>query len=222
MGHSIRRPLCFQLSHSAVDAIRPEPRIYPDSILVHRDRRNGGDATHLEGSIEYMTRAIAAAALALVSALASVQAHAATLADLTFLKGNWISDRQGFVIEESWTDAQAGVVLGMSRGVQNGAVRFLRFAVVEHVGDTVVMRFKRYNADYSSWEINGPSVMRLVKADHTEAVFEATDPNSDVSRIAYRARDDGAVDVVANRKDENGPYLVEFTLRRTASPAIAQ
>ena len=164
-----------------------------------------------------MKRSILFAALALSSLLAAIPAKAATLADLAFLKGSWTSNRSGFIIEESWTDAQAGVVLGMSRGTQNGAVRFLRFAVVEQIGDTVVMRFKRYHPDYSSWEAAGPSVMRLVQADTVAAVFEATDPKSDVSRITYRARADGAVDVVANRRDENGPYLVEFTLRRVAA-----
>lgn len=159
-----------------------------------------------------MKRSILFAALALSSLLAAIPAKAATLADLAFLKGSWTSNRSGFIIEESWTDAQAGVVLGMSRGTQNGAVRFLRFAVVEQIGDTVVMRFKRYNPDYSSWEIDGPSVMRLAFANDSEAVFEATDIASDVSRIIYRKRSDGSIDVVANRKDENGPYLVEFTL----------
>jgi hypothetical protein len=152
----------------------------------------------------------------LLALLTAIPAQATTLADLAFLEGNWTSNRSGFVIEENWTDAQAGIVLGMSRGVQNGAVRFLRFAVVEQAGDAVVMRFKRYNPDYSSWEGDGPSVMRLARVNSSEAVFEATDPKSDVSRITYRARKDGAVDVVANRRDENGPYLVEFTLRRVA------
>jgi hypothetical protein len=154
-------------------------------------------------------------ALALGAVSVTVEAKAASLSDLAFLNGNWMSDRSGFVIEESWTDAKAGVVLGTSRGVQNGVVRFLRFAVVERAGDTIVMRFKRYNADYTSWETAGPSVMRLVRAESHQVVFEATDPASDVKRIVYRARDDGAVDVVADRADERGPYLVEFTLRRT-------
>lgn len=142
-------------------------------------------------------------------------AQAASLTDLEFLKGSWTSDRGGFVIEESWTDAQAGVVLGMSRGAQNGAVRFLRFAVVEQAGDTIVMRFKRYNADYTSWETDEPTIMRLIESKHNQVVFAAVDPASDVIRIVYRARDDGAVDVIANRADESGPYLVEFTLRRS-------
>jgi hypothetical protein len=94
-----------------------------------------------------MKHAITLLALALAAVAATAEARAASLADIAFLKGNWASDRSGFVIEETWTDAQAGVVLGMSRGVQGGAVRFLRFAVVEQVGEIVVMRFKRYNAD---------------------------------------------------------------------------
>jgi hypothetical protein len=88
-------------------------------------------------------------AVALTATLA-VQSQAASLSDLAFLQGDWVSDRGGFVIEESWTDEKAGVVLGTSRGVQDNAVRFLRFAVVETAGDDVIMRFKRYNRDYSS------------------------------------------------------------------------
>ena len=149
-----------------------------------------------------------------LAAFAAGQASAASLADLGFLKGNWTSDRSGFVIEENWTDARAGVLLGTSRGVQDGAVRFLRFAVVEQDGETVTMRFKRYNADYSSWETDGPSVMHLTSATGDQAVFEAADPSSDVQRIIYRRRADGAVEVTANRADEKGPYLVEFTLLR--------
>jgi hypothetical protein len=159
-----------------------------------------------------MKSAIAAAAALLLGL--NNPAHAATLSDLAFLAGEWTSDRSGFVIEESWTGASGGVVLGTSRGVQGGAVRFLRFAVVEQAGDDVVMRFKRFRADYSSWETGGPSVMRLERADRRHAVFTATDPASDVQRITYRLRADGAIDVVANRTDEKGPYLVEFTLRR--------
>lgn len=152
--------------------------------------------------------------LAFVVLAPATTADAATLADLAFLNGSWTSDRGGFVIEEQWTDAQGGVVVGMSRGVQHGAVRFLRFAVVEQDGDAIIMRFKRYNADYSSWENGSPSVMRLVVSDGSQAVFAATDPASDVQRITYRLRADSAVDVVANRIDADGPYLVEFTLHR--------
>jgi Domain of unknown function (DUF6265) len=151
---------------------------------------------------------------AILAAAATAQAHAASLSDLAFLEGDWVSDRSGFVIEENWSDAKAGVVLGMSRGAQNDMVRFLRFAVVEQVGDEVFMRFKRYNPDYSSWETGGPSVMRLVRADRQQVVFEATDAASDVQRITYHIRANGVIDVVANRTDEKGPYLVEFTLRR--------
>lgn len=125
-----------------------------------------------------MKSAILLLALALGAATVTGEAQAASLADISFLKGNWTSNRSGFVIEESWADAQAGVVIGMSRGVQSGSVRFLRVAVVEQAGDAVVMRFKQYNADFSSWETDGPSVMRLVKAERDKLTFEATDPAS--------------------------------------------
>jgi hypothetical protein len=161
-----------------------------------------------------MKRPVALLALALGAGALTVEAHAASLADLSFLQGDWTSDRSGFVIEESWTDARAGVVLGTSRGAQAGAIRFIRFAVVEQAGGAVFMRFKRYNADYSAWETDGPSVMRLVSAGRGQATFEATNPASDVQRIVYRASDDGSIAVTANRADEQGPYLVEFTLRR--------
>ena len=162
-----------------------------------------------------MRRAITLFTLALGVFGSAVPTQAASLTDLGFLAGNWTSNRSGFVIEENWSDAQAGVLVGMSRGVQSDMVRFLRFAVVEQSGDTVVMRFKRYRSDYSSWEKDGPSVMRLTKAESGLAVFEATDRASDVQRITYRVQPDGTIDVTADRTDEKGPYLVEFTLSRS-------
>jgi hypothetical protein len=156
----------------------------------------------------------AAAALSLFALTASAAAEPFTLSDLAFLEGHWTSDRSGFVIEEMWTDAQAGVVVGSSRGVQNGAVRFLRFAVVQQTPEGVVMRFKRFNADYTTWETGGPSVMRLVEAGAGSTVFVAEDPKSDVQRIVYKSTPEGTIEVTANRVDEQGPYLVEFTLTR--------
>lgn len=156
--------------------------------------------------------------LAFASTLAAANpAQAASLADIAFLQGSWVSDRSGFVIEENWSDAQAGLIVGMSRGVQKNTVRFLRFAVLEQKGDTVTMRFKRFNPDYSSWETDGPSVMRLTSATPETVVFDATDPKSDVQRITYRVRGPDTVDVIANRTDEQGPYLVEFTLSRVGA-----
>lgn len=158
-------------------------------------------------------RIFLAAAFLVLAGPAAAADHPA-LKDLSFLEGDWVSDRNGFVIEEYWTDAQAGVVLASSRGVQNDAVRFLRFAVVQEIDDGVVMRFNRYNADFTTWETQGPSVMRLAEAGAGLAVFEATDANSDVQRIEYRAAA-GAIEVTANRVDQDGPYLVEFTLTKT-------
>ena len=57
--------------------------------------------------------------------------------------------------------------------------------------------------------------MRLTSVASDRIVFDATDPASDVKRIVYRVRADGTIDVTANRLDESGPYLVEFTLRRS-------
>lgn len=153
-------------------------------------------------------------AAALAATLVCFPARAASLSSLYFLEGQWTSDRSGFVIEETWTNEAAGVVLSTSRGVQNGAVRFLRFAVVQSTNDGVIMRFKRHNADYSSWESNGPTVMTLSEAGEGLAVFTATDPASDVRRIVYRATTDGTIEVKADRIDADGPYLVEFTLSR--------
>lgn len=160
----------------------------------------------------------AAAAFAFFALVTPAAAKQPGLADLAFLNGHWTSDRSGFVIEETWTDAQAGVVVGSSRGVQNNAVRFLRFAVVQETPEGVVMRFKRFNADYTTWETDGPTVMRLVGADGVSTVFVADDPKSDVQRIEYKSTPEGTIEVTANRVDEQGPYLVEFTLTRVKQP----
>ncbi len=150
----------------------------------------------------------------LVLAGPAVAADKLTLSSLAFLTGDWVSDREGFVIEEHWTDARAGVALASARGVQDDGVRFLRFAVAQETADGVTLRFNRFNGDFTTWETNGPSVMRLAEARENVAVFEATDPDSDVQRIVYSVNAAGAIEVKAYRVDQDGPYLVEFTLTR--------
>ena len=71
-----------------------------------------------------MRSTIATLAFALSLFAGTAEARAASLADLAFLKGNWTSDRSGFVIEENWTDGQAGVVIGQSRGAAMGGDRW--------------------------------------------------------------------------------------------------
>jgi hypothetical protein len=133
-----------------------------------------------------ITRAAIGAAFCSAAALAASPPGARSPPNLSRRPGDRTSDRGGFLIEERWTDAKAGVV----------------------------MRFRRFNADYTAWEAGGQSLMRLTGSGDGRALFEATDDASDVRRIRCRARPDGAVEVTADRIDADGPYLVEFTLMR--------
>lgn len=61
------------------------------------------------------------AALAIAAAPASAQEHY-TLADISFLTGCWAGTMGSLEVEEQWTEASGGVMLGTTRFIRGGRV----------------------------------------------------------------------------------------------------
>ena len=81
----------------------------------------------------------------------AVAADRASLADLAFLEGAWRGG-EGFVFEETWSGASGGVMTAMARGFSGDDLHVLEYIVVSDEEAGVVMRFKHYNADFTTWE----------------------------------------------------------------------
>lgn len=100
------------------------------------------------------------------------------LAHLRFLCGHWATDAaaDGRRVEEHWTSASAGTMLGVSRTTRSGQTTFFEYLRIEHTPDGTF-----YVASPGG---RGETRFRLVEAVPGRAVFE--NPEHDFpQRIIY-------------------------------------
>ena len=87
----------------------------------------------------------------ILAAASPTRAGEDTLDALAFMSGTWRGG-EDFIFEETWSAPAAGVMAGMARGHKAGELRVLEYIIVSEEADSVVMRFKHFNADYSTWK----------------------------------------------------------------------
>ncbi|MAW81761.1 MAG: hypothetical protein CMI63_16105 [Parvularcula sp.] len=134
-----------------------------------------------------------------------------SLADLAFLEGHWRGGDE-FIFEETWNAAEGGVMTGMARGVSAGELRVLEYIVVSEEKDSVVMRFKHFNRDYSTWEESDPIVLTLTKANENDVTFSADPPSQEVKSVRYflTGEDTLQADVVLVENGEESGFTLMF------------
>lgn len=138
--------------------------------------------------------------------------EAPSLSDLAFLEGSWRGGGDDFAFEEIWTAPAAGVMTGMARGYAEDELRVLEYIIVAEDEDGVVMRFKHYNADFTTWEENGPVTLQLTAVSENDVTFTAEPPSETVKSIRYwtPAEDTLRVDVVLVENGEQGGFSLTF------------
>ena len=76
----------------------------------------------------------------------------ATTRDIAWLRGAWEGPAFGGISEEIWSGPRAGTMMGVYRSVENGAVKFYEINSIVEVGESLEMRLKHFNADFTGWE----------------------------------------------------------------------
>jgi hypothetical protein len=107
------------------------------------------------------------------------------LESLAWLEGHWETEAFGGVGEEFWLPASGDAMHGVFRLMVDGQLNFSEFIQLTAEDGQVMMRFKHFQPDYSTWE-KGEELMELVatKITSDHVVFEGSDQNSS-SRIVY-------------------------------------
>lgn len=117
---------------------------------------------------------IMAAALALLLVAAS---PAATVDDLGWLAGDWVSEADGRWTEESWAAPRGGMMIGYSRAGRGDVLREFEFIRVAREDDGAL-------AYVAMPQGGAPVAFALVRHDAASATFE--NPAHDYpQRIAY-------------------------------------
>lgn len=115
------------------------------------------------------------------------------LSDLAFLEGDWRGESDGLGFDETWSSPAAGVMTGMARGYREGQISVLEYIVVEEKDGAVLMRFMHFRPDYTTWETEGPVVLRLTQARKGDALFQSDDPQAEVQSVRYLSPSEGVL-----------------------------
>ena len=152
--------------------------------------------------------------IALVLALTSAPSWAEETSEfekIAFFEGHWRGG-EDFTFEEIWSAPEGGVMTAMARGVSEGSLRVLEYVVVSAEAEGLVMRFKHYNADFTTWEDDGPVTLVLTEAKENDVTFTADPPSETVKSIRYWMPAENAlqVDVVLVNNGEEGGFTLNF------------
>lgn len=82
----------------------------------------------------------------------------ATCSELAWLKGDWHGEHHGERIEEHWSAADAGTIMGMFRWVRNGKLYFYELLAIEEEAGSLVKRVKHFHPGLKGWEEKDDSV----------------------------------------------------------------
>jgi len=139
-----------------------------------------------------------------------------TLGDLAWMEGSWHGRGLGGDIEEHWTAAAGGTMVGVFRLTADLKVRVIEYLMITQEPDRVVYRFKHFGPDYTAWEKDRPLEFTLVAASAKEAVFhsDVADQNSP-RRLTYRLVDPDSLSVVVEGSGEGGALIDRFEVQLT-------
>lgn len=132
--------------------------------------------------VDHMTDRLTAAAVACVVTCATLAGHAAdqpsraSIATLAWMAGSWVGAAGGVDMEEHWTSAKAGTMVGMHRDIAKGRTVSFEFLRIEEQDGVLVYMSSPRGAP--------PTPFRLVESGPARAVF--ANPSHDFpQRIIY-------------------------------------
>jgi len=137
-----------------------------------------------------------------------------SLEDLAWLVGSWYGEGLGGKIEEHWTPASGGTMMGTFRLVVGDELRVIEYVMITQEEGRIAYRFKHFNADYTTWEEDRPLEFDLVSVADREAVFHSSVPDQNSPRrITYRLTDEGELSAVVAGSDDAGQLTESFEIR---------
>jgi len=128
-----------------------------------------------------------------VPLLAAEASTAASLADLSWIAGDWVGGDDDSFIQEQWSAPEGNDMMGMFRLIQGGDVGFYEFMTITRDATGTVLRIKHFDPGLVGWEEKTDSVVfGLVKVGTHRAVFE-TEKDGNPERLVYERHQDELV-----------------------------
>ncbi len=137
---------------------------------------------------------------------ADTESAPAKLSDLKWLVGYWRGSGLGAEADENWAPAAGGNMAGTMRLFKNGKLSFSEYMLIEPLGDSLTLRLKHFNSDFSGWEEKDKFVeFRLIKIEGQTTWFDG---------LTYRLHGDELHAIVAMKQRDGGYREGVFEYRR--------
>jgi len=115
----------------------------------------------------------------------------ASLADLSWMAGDWVGGEGDSLIEEQWSAPEGNDMMGMFRLIQEDNVVFYEFMTITLGPSGIVLRIKHFDPGLVGWEDKTDSVVFDLQeiGDH-RAVFETVKDGNPERLVFERSQDE--------------------------------
>jgi Domain of unknown function (DUF6265) len=104
--------------------------------------------------------------------------------DLAFISGHWQGGVTGGIFDEEWSPPSADSMMGMFRYMENGAVKFYEFMVIEATATGPMLRLRHFDPGLVGWEDKNAALSLPVSSFTDKQVVFSNADNS--VRLTYR------------------------------------
>jgi len=135
----------------------------------------------------------------------------ASLEDVAWMVGSWEGEAFGGMVEEVWSTASAGTMMGMFKLVSGDAPSFYEFQLVVETEGTLELQLKHFHADFKGWEEKDDFIsFPLVKLTESGAYF---------SGLTYLRQGPDKIQVFVALKQDGKTQEAGLLFHRVGSPA---
>lgn len=112
-----------------------------------------------------------------------------TLADFTWLPGRWVGQWGPRIAEQVWTSANAGMMFGLFRVIENDKTLVIELLALTETPDSIEYRIRHFTPDLAPWEKSGSTVLKLASLDAKKIAFN-NPLNGQPSQVNFTRVDD--------------------------------
>jgi hypothetical protein len=151
---------------------------------------------------------------------APVTASRFSLADFAWLPGRWQGQWGPRNVEQEWTPAKAGLMIGVYRIIEADKTLVVEILELSESPDGIKYRIRHFTPDLAPWEKAGDSaVLNLVSLDTKRIVFENPADGQPKRAVLDRVDEDTYVSRSEISALEGDPQVVSVTFHRQ-KPAL--
>jgi Domain of unknown function (DUF6265) len=143
-----------------------------------------------------------------------VQTKKFTLADFAWLPGRWQGQWGPRVAEQVWTPAKAGVMLGVSRVIENDKTLVIELLELTETPNGIEYRIRHFTPALAPWEKSSSTLLNLASIDSKKIVFENSVDGQPKHAILDRVDGDTFVSRSEIIPQAGDTQTVEITFRR--------